>query len=799
MTIDYSIPTHPTKRLRYYNNQFLVEQDFVDEQALAIGRLQAHVRSLCVAGVVEGLAVAVDAGKLKVGAGLAIDASGHLIVLSPGVDAVALGTLDDGRYVFHVTFVEKAADVSQAPHGTDGSRRWEQVPKLAATKLADPVPPGAVVLATIDVAGNAVTRVAPDGRAHSGIKFPSTTATPTLVNAGGTDRLQLNGGGLTIRRDAAGAIGPTLRLTNGAASPGANAGVAIDFDSYAADVPEARIHTTGDGTGSSHVVFSTKTPGNAANPLGERLRLTAAGSLQFPTDVGDKILFYNNPANAQDRYGLGLAGGNLSVFCPSGGRFSVRQSSSTGLETFVVTGTGRVSVAGYSGTAGAINAPTLELGGATPTQDGRGGGVLYLHHHNNLAHQLRYEKGILSLEATSNGYGTSTTPHLRVGGVVSWGDSDTRTESRNDAGLRGDAGARSGFYQTSTPVNFPAGASGWWHLLDVRHSNPANNFAMQIAGYFYDQNLWFRKTSDNAAQAWRQVISADAAGNTTIPARLSFPNAIGDRILLYDASSTDRYGFGLNGSNLNAFIPVSARFSVRQNNHGGAEVFSVDGNGNAVTRQRQSVAALTCTKTTWEQFAVEGTILTDTVNYKALMIVGSDQGQGHARWVRMWDDVQVERHLTAAGAKLGEIGIGNGAWHGAVQFPYETIQLAPTHNLRFCFGATQRAMLSNNGVWNVNGVNYNSDVTLKRDLEPVRDALHAVSRLGAVLYRWKDEADLPGKHIGMIAQEVQAVVPNAVSDATGTLAIDYGSITALVVQAVKELAARVKMLEEKAV
>lgn len=80
-----------------------------------------------------------------------------------------------------------------------------------------------------------------------------------------------------------------------------------------------------------------------------------------------------------------------------------------------------------------------------------------------------------------------------------------QTGTRDNAGLQGDAGAVSGFFETSNPVNYPAGASSWWHLLDVRHSNPGNNYAMQFAGYFWDQNLWFRKTSGNPAQPWSKV------------------------------------------------------------------------------------------------------------------------------------------------------------------------------------------------------------------------------------------------------------------------------------------------------
>lgn len=98
---------------------------------------------------------------------------------------------------------------------------------------------------------------------------------------------------------------------------------------------------------------------------------------------------------------------------------------------------------------------------------------------------------------------------------VVWGNSGTRTESRNDAGLQGNAGALSGFFETASPVNYPAGASSWWHLLDVRHSNSGNNYAMQFSGSFFDQNLYFRKTNNNPAQGWSRVL-LETGGRTGI-------------------------------------------------------------------------------------------------------------------------------------------------------------------------------------------------------------------------------------------------------------------------------------------
>lgn len=48
------------------------------------------------------------------------------------------------------------------------------------------------------------------------------------------------------------------------------------------------------------------------------------------------------------------------------------------------------------------------------------------------------------------------------------------------------------------------------------------------------------------------------------------------------------------------------------------------------------------------------------------------------------------------GAVLNGIGIGTQV-HGATNWPYETIQLNPAHNLRIWFGSTQRFVLSSNG------------------------------------------------------------------------------------------------------
>lgn len=337
---------------------------------------------------------------------------------------------------------------------------------------------------------------------------------------------------LTLRRDAGGKLGPVITLMNAAGSTGA--GGAIDFDGYDVGTtpPTARIQSQDDGNFSSHVVISTKNSGAAANALVERMRITSDGMLRFSNDAPkDKIVIYDN--GGLDRYGLGLNGGNINLFCPQGARFSLRKSSSTGDEVFSVSGTGAATFTGPIVPKVGDNASS---GIQFPTDPGGGGGdeaflrysfqpgteitklVLGINNDANDA-LILWQAGAARLTIANNQ--VSVANNLVVTGAVSWGESDTRTEVRDNAGLQGNAGARSGFYQTSAPVNFPAGASNWWHLLDVRHSNPANNYALQISGSFFDQNLWFRKTNNSANMDWHQFVSADAAGNASIKSTLT--------------------------------------------------------------------------------------------------------------------------------------------------------------------------------------------------------------------------------------------------------------------------------------
>ena len=91
-----------------------------------------------------------------------------------------------------------------------------------------------------------------------------------------------------------------------------------------------------------------------------------------------------------------------------------------------------------------------------------------------------------------------------------------------------------------------------------------------------------------------------------------------------------------------------------------------------------------------------------------------------------------------------------------------------------------------------------SDERLKKNSTPIQDALTKVSALNGVMFEWRTE-DYPerelneGKEIGLIAQEVEEVLPEVVSeDYEGYKSVDYSKLTPLLIEAIKAQQGQIK-------
>jgi hypothetical protein len=96
-----------------------------------------------------------------------------------------------------------------------------------------------------------------------------------------------------------------------------------------------------------------------------------------------------------------------------------------------------------------------------------------------------------------------------------------------------------------------------------------------------------------------------------------------------------------------------------------------------------------------------------------------------------------------------------------------------------------------------------SDGTFKKGVETIKSALTVVHQLRGVSYKWKKdeykEKDFPdGTHYGVIAQEIEQVLPDLVkTDEVGDKAVNYTELIALLIEAIKEQQAQIDTLKMK--
>jgi hypothetical protein len=94
-----------------------------------------------------------------------------------------------------------------------------------------------------------------------------------------------------------------------------------------------------------------------------------------------------------------------------------------------------------------------------------------------------------------------------------------------------------------------------------------------------------------------------------------------------------------------------------------------------------------------------------------------------------------------------------------------------------------------------------SDITLKTNIKPLENSLEKITKLKGVSFTWKEDTDtnkMTGikDDIGFIAQEVQEVLPDLVrKNDNGLLSLRDKGITALLVEAIKELKTEVEDLK----
>ena len=92
-----------------------------------------------------------------------------------------------------------------------------------------------------------------------------------------------------------------------------------------------------------------------------------------------------------------------------------------------------------------------------------------------------------------------------------------------------------------------------------------------------------------------------------------------------------------------------------------------------------------------------------------------------------------------------------------------------------------------------------SDIRLKENIKPTNYGLNELLKLNPVEFKWKEK---DGKEIGLIAQEVEEIVPEVIkenkriNDDTLYKQVDYEKLVPVLINSIKELNERIKKLED---
>jgi len=105
---------------------------------------------------------------------------------------------------------------------------------------------------------------------------------------------------------------------------------------------------------------------------------------------------------------------------------------------------------------------------------------------------------------------------------------------------------------------------------------------------------------------------------------------------------------------------------------------------------------------------------------------------------------------------------------------------------------------TNGNAWLQGSLTQNSDETLKKNIEPIANASHLLQQLHGYRYQWKDANADADKQLGLLAQEVQKVLPELVKEGdNGKLGVNYSGLIPVLLEALKELQAKNEVQKEK--
>ena len=895
MTANYDLPDVVEKRTRFFDGQFLQDQDFVDEQKYHLDRQRRHNRVLHVAGVAEGLTVASPAAnQVTVSPGTAIDSDGRQLALAETATVDLPGErFNDKQGIDLYAAYQESAEDRQTGQGSEDFTRWLERPQLLAVPPGDTyagtTPP--VLLAKLALDGAGRVTVDEAARSYSGVRLPGRAADPPVLRTAPTGEVTLSGrltvgGSVAVSADTrtVGGWWEALRFDqadNSAITHPAGGllfGLHRDRNFYFSDISSAQAY--------KHVVTVEGDTGNVGIGAAPAERLHVSGG-KLRLDGNQQVVFADGDTSNNLKlqlwtgYGLGINGGTL--FYAANGRHSWRDNSganermalTTGADGgLTVAGTGTSSFAGplqlrrdaSAQASGSWQALELYQDEWSPPRMSEVYPGIRFRHHNHFESTLEARSGGFRLLTGQqrDGYANLWSGRVYASGLSVGIDSTVAAVD-----VQGDK--RSGTQPTSVRALYVTGdfgeASGG---VEFRHSN-----ATQGIGFGYNSLYAAGSNANQHLNLMPKGTGGVGIGTTSPGAKLQVSGGKivldGNQQLVFSDTDTTNnlklqlwsgYGLGINGGTL--FYAANGRHSWRDNNGASERMALTTG----------ADGGLTVSATGASTFAGDVQLGDYGAQQDRYLAVRARGGNAYRSGLKLWawkdnwgysiqfdergvgpNGLHVKWHgENADGTTLMFVDHGGNVAIGRTDAGGQRLRVAgPTliegdlyvgGRIAFGWGGGWKGLESRGAgtIANFAGI-YDapapSDARLKTALRPLRHALQKVLELQGVRYRWGERGleyltrdvergltagpnateeqnrqlraaerqkavdALSGERIGLVAQDVETVLPEVVQeDEDGYKHIRYPHLTALLVEAIKEqdavvrgLAARVAALE----
>jgi len=238
-----------------------------------------------------------------------------------------------------------------------------------------------------------------------------------------------------------------------------------------------------------------------------------------------------------------------------------------------------------------------------------------------------------------------------------------------------------------------------------------------------------------------------------------------------------------------SYIGTVSNHALQLWTNNGAKVY-IDGTGNVGIGAASSGAILHLTATTAD-VRLQGATRTFELESNSIDASGSfniqDITAGASRlYVNSAGNVGIGTQTV--GAKLTVA--GTGSFSGVLSLTSGTASTVYTNGALVVTGG-----VGISGALNVQGditAFATSDERLKDNKTTIANALEKINNISGIAFDWNEKSEKTGSDYGVIAQEIEKILPNAVvTRDNGYKAVKYDSLIPLLIEAIKELNAKI--------